>query len=297
MYTKKTVSRPQLAHSGSQQSIAASEDYHSLSENNPSSASDDRARQQAVPRYHTPPSHFVTPAESHEHLEEVQQQQQQPETTTIVTTTSLKGVGRVRQQPDPSLLAPGSAADRARPDSDPRSDTTGGTAVSTILQDYMERRSPDDDEMDDPRPPKQEIESPATTPGMDTTTYIRFAIDQLTRDEEVRGSRHYPGAGAAAAAAYPEDEIEEEEYPVERVVSDEGLGYMAQEQEKVRRLSRPPAPNKTTPAPRTTTTTTTTNTRTAPFAAPPIAAPPVPAPITGRTRPISSRKSRDPSGM
>jgi len=294
VYTNKTVSRPQLAHSGSQQSIAASEDYHSLSENNPSSASDDRARQQAVPRYHTPPSHFVTPAESHEHLEEVQQQQQ-PETTTIVTTTSLKGVGRVRQQPDPSLLAPGSAADRSRPDSDPRSDTTGGTAVSTILQDYMERRSPDNDEMDDPRPPKQEIESPATTPGMDTTTYIRFAIDQLTRDEEVRGSRHYPGAGAAAAAGYPEDEIEEEEYPVERVVSDEGLGYMAQEQEKVRRLSRPLAP-KTTPAPRTTTTTTTTTTRAVPLAAPPTA-PPVPAPITGRTRPISSRKSRDPSGM
>lgn len=36
-----------------------------------------------------------------------------------------------------------------------------------------------------------------TTPGQDDTPYIRFAIDQLTRDEEVRGSRRYPGAGAA----------------------------------------------------------------------------------------------------
>lgn len=30
------------------------------------------------------------------------------------------------------------------------------------------------------------------TPGVDDTPYIRFAIDQLTRDEEVRGSRRYP---------------------------------------------------------------------------------------------------------
>ena len=31
------------------------------------------------------------------------------------------------------------------------------------------------------------------TPGQDDTPYIRFAIDQLTRDEDVRGSRAYPG--------------------------------------------------------------------------------------------------------
>ena len=38
------------------------------------------------------------------------------------------------------------------------------------------------------------------TPGVDDTPYIRFAIDQLTRDEEVRGSRRYPLPGASYVA-------------------------------------------------------------------------------------------------
>lgn len=58
-------------------------------------------------------------------------------------------------------------------------------------------------------------QSPSTTPGMDDTPYIRFAIDQLTRDEEVRGSRTYPKQPV------------EDNYPVERHVPDEGLGYAA----------------------------------------------------------------------
>jgi hypothetical protein len=65
---------------------------------------------------------------------------------------------------------------------------------------------------------------------MDETPYIRFAIDQITRDEEVRGSRTYP-LGAPPV---------EEDYPVERIVSDDGLGYMAQERAKEQRMSRPP---------------------------------------------------------
>lgn len=39
------------------------------------------------------------------------------------------------------------------------------------------------------------------TPEQDDTPYIRFAIDQLTRDEEVRGSRVYPGEDTVAATA------------------------------------------------------------------------------------------------
>lgn len=81
---------------------------------------------------------------------------------------------------------------------------------------------------------------------MDNTPYIRFAIDQLTRDEEVRGSRMYP--------LEPEDDLaevssEDEDYPVERIVSDESLGYMAQEQQTQQRLSRymPQKPSKHTP--------------------------------------------------
>jgi hypothetical protein len=58
--------------------------------------------------------------------------------------------------------------------------------------------------------------SPSTTPGVDETPYIRFAIDQLTRDEEVRGSRHYAGKSE-------DDDIED--FPVDHIVSDPSLAY------------------------------------------------------------------------
>ncbi|KAI9660354.1 MAG: hypothetical protein M1821_009704 [Bathelium mastoideum] len=42
------------------------------------------------------------------------------------------------------------------------------------------------------QPPQQRpMDETAPTPGIDDTPYIRFAIEQLTRDEEVRGSRAY----------------------------------------------------------------------------------------------------------
>ncbi|KAL1968143.1 hypothetical protein VTN77DRAFT_2274 [Rasamsonia byssochlamydoides] len=52
----------------------------------------------------------------------------------------------------------------------------------------------------------------APTPGVDDGPYIRFAIDQLTRDEEVTGvGRH--------------GSVDSSDYPVERIIGDEGLGY------------------------------------------------------------------------
>lgn len=77
-----------------------------------------------------------------------------------------------------------------------------------------------------------DAQSNITTPGQDTTPYIRFAIDQLTRDEEVRGSRIYPQVEQTA------EESDEDDYPVERIVPDHGLGYMAQEQATQQRMSR-----------------------------------------------------------
>ena len=50
------------------------------------------------------------------------------------------------------------------------------------------------------------------TPGVDETPYIRFAIEQLTRDEELMG-RARQGSDSSP------------DYPDERVISDEGLGY------------------------------------------------------------------------
>lgn len=60
-----------------------------------------------------------------------------------------------------------------------------------------------------------------TTPGVDDTPYIRFAIDQLTRDEELLGSR-VQGASSEAS------------YPVDRIISDEGLGYFGHERQPSR---------------------------------------------------------------
>lgn len=54
----------------------------------------------------------------------------------------------------------------------------------------------------------------APTPGVDDTPYIRFAIDQLTRDEELTGTRREGFGGSEAS------------YPVDRIVPDNGLGYI-----------------------------------------------------------------------
>lgn len=65
--------------------------------------------------------------------------------------------------------------------------------------------------------PRHETNEPrrdtsAPTPGVDDSPYIRFAIDQLTRDEEVSGA----GRQGSVISV---------DYPVERIVRDEGLGY------------------------------------------------------------------------
>ncbi|KAI4653728.1 hypothetical protein J4E93_001495 [Alternaria ventricosa] len=209
MLTEVPVSQPQLSHQTSQQSVAASlaasEGYYSASEH-ASSSSDERR-----PLYQTPPS-SRTPAQSHEQLV--------PHTD--IPITSLRGVGVPRQQPQPSFT-------HERPQS---------PAVSTIA----EESRPDTRDARRSQSYNMDAESQVTTPGQDTTPYIRFAIDQLTRDEEVRGSRIYP-------EVRPEDD--EDDYPVDRIVHDNGLGYMAQEQRTQQRMSqqipRKPLRNSSTP--------------------------------------------------
>ncbi|RFU28155.1 hypothetical protein B7463_g8186, partial [Scytalidium lignicola] len=70
-----------------------------------------------------------------------------------------------------------------------------------------------------------DMDSGPPTPDTDDTPYIRFAIDQLTRDEEVRKLQRR-GTGSSA-----------DSYPVERIIPDLGLRYPAptrQELEPVR---------------------------------------------------------------
>ena len=73
-----------------------------------------------------------------------------------------------------------------------------------------------------------------TTPGVDDTPYIRFAIDQLTRDEELLGPRRH---GAPS----------EESYPVDRIIPDEGLGYYGHGGRSTRRERPPPNPTTNNP--------------------------------------------------
>ncbi|KAF2193067.1 hypothetical protein K469DRAFT_283179 [Zopfia rhizophila CBS 207.26] len=64
---------------------------------------------------------------------------------------------------------------------------------------------------------------------MDDTAFIRFAIDQLTRDEEIQGSRMYPCL-ASTGGDYSMDRIELDELddcPVDQVLSNDGLGDCA----------------------------------------------------------------------
>lgn len=66
-------------------------------------------------------------------------------------------------------------------------------------------------------PPPRHIHDPrkdisGTTPGVDDSPYLQFAIDQLTRDEEVTGA----GRRGSVVSA---------DYSVERIVPDENLGY------------------------------------------------------------------------
>lgn len=66
----------------------------------------------------------------------------------------------------------------------------------------------------------------APTPVLDDSPYLRFAIDQLTRDEEVR-----------------------EEYPVDRLVWDEGLGYFTRTRTPLRHDNTPQNPSYTSQSP------------------------------------------------
>jgi hypothetical protein len=157
-----TASRPQLLHSPSKQSIAASDDYYSFSDY-ASNASSPKSRLTAL-RYATPPSQIRSPNTSKDRLD----------------SEKTIPAGKVENRADGTEPL-GVKFDKSVVDKE------GGKSMSGIPGDYS--------------PP---------TPGVDDTPYIRFAIDQLTRDEELLGAR---------------PSVVEPEYPVERVIPDEGLNY------------------------------------------------------------------------
>jgi hypothetical protein len=66
-----------------------------------------------------------------------------------------------------------------------------------------------------------ELDTSPPTPNTDDTPYIRFAIDQLTRDQDIRATER-PTTGSSA-----------DSYPVDRIIPDHGLGYVSHTREEL----------------------------------------------------------------
>ena len=172
------TSTPQLVHVNSKQSITASDDYYSLTSDG--SSNDDR---HIVQRFLTPPLRMRSPDPSRDALQSE---------ATIPTIRPVK-------HKDPGDDEKPEVPIRNEQHKIPRKPVSSSSSEGTIV-----------------RRPVSEVVSPPT-PGVDDTPYIQFAIDQLTRNEEVAGPQQ-PGSSAT--------------YPVERIIPDEGLGYYGPRQER-----------------------------------------------------------------
>lgn len=195
------VSQPSLVHSKqSLQSIAASEDYYSLSGSN-SSHSEALRSTNTIQRFQTPPSRYRTPAQSRDFLP-----QQDGGREEEVRKTPMRGQGKRRQHSPAGEGEVESAAAGAAPVL--REGGVRRKPVPSVVMEGRESYPRSEGEISPSRARSsvaQDIEREASppTPAVDDTPYIRFALDQLTRDEEVRGSRRYRGLGSGVDGNYP----------------------------------------------------------------------------------------------
>lgn len=78
-----------------------------------------------------------------------------------------------------------------------------------------------------PRPVPRYYTGTASTPGLDDSPYVRFAIDQLTRDGVAQQGR-------------PNSVSSRDDYPVDRLIWDEDLGYFTRARTPIRHDHTPP---------------------------------------------------------
>ncbi|KIW07877.1 uncharacterized protein PV09_01790 [Verruconis gallopava] len=156
--------KPRLLHSHSRQSIAASEDYYSVH-----SASERGDETQLLPpssadrrRFSTPPSRRSTPDD----------ESVQPSGNPGSSTRRSIGLDDLRHTRRKAVGSGG-----------PKELVPGGEPKSLVGEKSLQQND---------RREKMDLINRTYTPGQDDSQFIRFAIDQLTRDEEVRGSRTYP---------------------------------------------------------------------------------------------------------
>ncbi|KAK2749377.1 hypothetical protein FQN57_006309 [Myotisia sp. PD_48] len=112
----------------------------------------------------------------------------------------------VRYQTPPSRN-PSPALKLSRSAAEIQAQQTMGSQYAPAQRVRTLRRVSTTDQTDD-----RSVDAGTPTPGVDDAPYIRFAIDQLTRDEELTGENRH---GSVVST----------EYPVDRIVPDEGLGY------------------------------------------------------------------------
>ncbi|KAJ5780399.1 hypothetical protein N7457_005559 [Penicillium paradoxum] len=189
------TSRPQLARSESRQSIAASDDYYSFSDQ-ASSTPDSliTVRVFMTPNSH-PSSRPPSLAMSHMQLAEEEYESPRPPTSSTVRFGEER-ISRIS----------------------PLSDRTASEETA--------RRVPSD------------YAGPPPTPGLDDTPYVRFAIDQLTQDR-ARGIQRHDSVSTTTTGDYPND----------RLVWDEGLGYFTRTRTPIRHDTPPVNQSYTSPSP------------------------------------------------
>ena len=215
------VSNPSfIEHKPSLQSVTASEDYYSLSGGSGESAYSEevaggRGSANTIHRYRTPPSRYRTPLQSRDYLPVASGEgaadavagAEEPE----FRKTPMRGQGRRRQSSEESRGVTGVASTAVAAAPVLRE---GGIRRKPVPSTVMEQAGREDEwpkseEEIDPVHARSSVardldrERSPPTPGVDDTPFIRFALDQLTRDEEVRGSRGYRGLGSGVDGNYP----------------------------------------------------------------------------------------------
>ncbi|KAI9719136.1 MAG: hypothetical protein M1828_006318 [Chrysothrix sp. TS-e1954] len=169
------VSTPHLEHSSSKQSVTADE-YHSARASSPESrpVSVESNVEQLTNPFSTPPQSRPVSASSHQ--QRYRASQEGNRTPTAATYGQIL----------PGPYVPPERHDVEREPSE--SPTVRLVGNSNIPRKPVGSAS---------RSPPQRVvsqmgnETRSPSPGQDNTPYIHFALDQLTRDEEVRGSRRY----------------------------------------------------------------------------------------------------------
>ncbi|KAJ5153151.1 uncharacterized protein N7482_009629 [Penicillium canariense] len=201
-------SKPQVYRTESRQSAAASDDYYSFSDRAVSSSPDSCV---TAMRFATPDSHQSSRA-SPPPVPQIQQPQHQP--------MAESSPQYQQQSPAPEDLG------------SPRPAT-----ASTVRfgEERIARISPKSD--DTVRRVPSDYAGPAPTPGLDDSPYVRFAIDQLTRDEEVNGPTRQDSVST------------KDDFPTDRLVWDQGLGYFTRARTPIRYMETPARPNYKSPSP------------------------------------------------